>query len=138
MKLENNNAKSIIAKSLVLIGAFAAILPLNAHAQAGAPVDGRALYMRTCSACHKPTGVGTPPALPSLVNGPVATAANPNGAILQVLWGKRAMPAQGAIYNDAQIAAILTYVRSNFGNRASAVTPAQVTRLRAAGRPKAK
>jgi hypothetical protein len=45
------------------------------------------------------------------------------------------MPPQ-AFQTDEQIAAVLTYIRNNFGNKASAVSPAQVAALRSeAGKP---
>jgi nitrite reductase (NO-forming) len=40
------------------------------------------------------------------------------------------MPPQGAALSDQQIADVLTYVRSSFGNKAGAVTPAQVQAIR--------
>jgi nitrite reductase (NO-forming) len=42
------------------------------------------------------------------------------------------MPPQGGALNDEQIAGVLTYVRSNFGNKAGAVTPAEVAAIREA------
>ena len=42
------------------------------------------------------------------------------------------MPPQGGALNDEQIAGVLTYVRSNFGNKAVAVTPEQVKAIREA------
>ena len=41
-----------------------------------------------------------------------------------------AMPGWGAILKDAEIAAVATYVRNSFGNRASAIGPATVARVR--------
>jgi mono/diheme cytochrome c family protein len=42
------------------------------------------------------------------------------------------MPPWGAAMSDAEIAAVLTYVRSSFGNKSEAVTAPQVAKLRAA------
>lgn len=42
------------------------------------------------------------------------------------------MPAQGSALSDAQIADVLTYVRSSFGNKAGPVTPEQVKAIREA------
>jgi mono/diheme cytochrome c family protein len=38
----------------------------------------------------------------------------------------------GGMLDDAEVAAVLTYVRNHFGNQAPAVQPAQVTAVRAA------
>ena len=43
------------------------------------------------------------------------------------------MPSQSYL-TDQQMADVLTYVRSNFGNKASAVTVAEVKAVRAAGK----
>jgi mono/diheme cytochrome c family protein len=44
--------------------------------------------------------------------------------------GTPAMPAFGADYSDAEIAAVANYVTARFGARASAVTPRTVAQLR--------
>lgn len=78
--------------------------------------DGAALYQAICQACHMPdakgaTGAGTYPAL----------AANPRLAARQypavmVVNGSRAMPSFGRGLDDAQVAAVINYVRTHFGN----------------------
>ena len=40
------------------------------------------------------------------------------------------MPAMGAALPDDDLAAVLTYIRQNWGNKASAVTPEQVKAVR--------
>ena len=40
------------------------------------------------------------------------------------------MPAQGATLDDRKVAAVLSYIRSSWGNSASPVVPASVTTLR--------
>ena len=45
------------------------------------------------------------------------------------------MPPQGDLLNDQQIADVLTYVRNSFGNKASAVTPAEVRAARGIKKP---
>ena len=68
---------------------------------------------------------------------------NPNAVIGVVLYGMPytditvkgrryggGMPGWGMPLSNADIAAVVTYIRSAWGNRASAVTEAQVARLR--------
>lgn len=112
---------------------------------ANAAADGAALYA-TCSACHQANGAGIPGAFPPLaesewVNGPVENLIRIQ---LRGLMGpitvkgvtyNSVMPANAAL-SDEEIAAVLTHVRSNFGNNASAVTAAQVAAHRSeVGKP---
>jgi len=95
---------------------------------------GEAIYKGICQGCHMPdakgaVGAGMYPALAN--NAKLKVAAYP---ILVVTRGQKAMPEFGSGLNDAQIAAVITYVRSNFGNTArDVVTEAQVKAIRPAG-----
>lgn len=107
---------------------------------------GQTVYMQVCFACHQPTGLGLPGMFPPLANSDWVTAAKPDRLIRIVLHGITGpiqlngqpfnspapiMPAQGTLSDD-QIANVLTYVRSNFGNKAGAVTAAEVKAIREA------
>lgn len=106
--------------------------------------DGQALYGR-CAACHQPTGAGLPGAFPPLSASEWVTG-DPTIPIKVVLHGLQGeITVAGSTYNsvmlpyggtgemnDAEVAAVLTYVRSAFGNSASAVTADEVAAVRAA------
>jgi cytochrome c oxidase subunit 2 len=88
---------------------------------------GEKVYAANCVACHQATGRGSPPAFPplagsKLVNGPE----EPQVDI--VLNGKpnTAMAAFGKQLNDTEIAAVVTFTRNSWGNKASDVQPAEV------------
>jgi len=89
--------------------------------------DGAALYRGICQGCHMPdgrgaTGAGTYPALAA--NTKLAVAGYP---VLVVINGKNGMPGFAGMLSDAQIAAIVNYVRTHFRNAYSdAVTEADV------------
>jgi mono/diheme cytochrome c family protein len=114
-------------------------------AAATAGPNGQQIFQR-CAVCHQATGLGLPGSFPPLAGSEWATAANPAVAIRVVLHGLQgavtvkghkfnsAMPAYGTNQplSDAEVAAVLTYVRSAWGNAASAVTPEQVAAERAA------
>lgn len=104
-------------------------------AQAGAAngvVDGAQIYAAQCVACHQASGAGLPGVFPPLagsewVNGKETVLAQ---ILLQGISGS--LTVKGAVYNgqmpafqdklsDAEIAAVLTHVRSNFGNTADKV-----------------
>jgi len=67
--------------------------------------------------------------IPALAHDPLATGAPTLGARV-VLEGAGPMPNFDQQFNDAQIAAVLTYVRASFGNNAPTVSPATVAGVR--------
>ncbi len=78
--------------------------------------DGKKLYETSCQGCHQPGGVGAVGAgmYPALASNPnLETAAYP---IMLILHGQKGMPALGEYFDDAQVAAIVNYIRTNFGN----------------------
>lgn len=118
---------------------LSSLLLLPAMAQ-----DGGQLYGLYCSACHGADGKGaTGGQFPPLAGSPWPLG-NPDRGIKIVLHGLHQpvevngktynleMPPQGAALPDDQIAAILTYVRASWGNKASAVSVDQVKKVRAA------
>lgn len=98
--------------------------------------QGRAAYALNCVACHQENGQGLIALAPSLVASPfVQEGEVPMVRI--VLHGKEnsgrgfVMPPLKHL-DDAQIAAAITYVRREFGNKPGMVTPAKVAEIRAA------
>lgn len=94
--------------------------------------DGAALYHVVCQGCHMPAGQGATGAgrYPALANN--ATLAAAPYPVLTILNGRNAMPALGGFLDDAQVAAIVNYVRTNFGNHyGDTVGAADVARFRA-------
>ena len=99
--------------------------------QAFAQPDGAALFTENCSACHQLTGKGVPGAFPALAGDPFVQGV-PEPVVMRVLNGRGGMPSFRADLADPQIAAILTYVRSAWGNHGAPVTPALVSQVRGA------
>jgi mono/diheme cytochrome c family protein len=94
---------------------------------------GQKQFTATCAPCHQTNGMGLPGVAKALVASPWALG-TPEGVIRIVLHGKEGemlMPPIGQSLTDDQIAAVLTYVRNQWGNHASAIDPAQVQRIRA-------
>jgi mono/diheme cytochrome c family protein len=94
-------------------------------------MSGEALYNATCAGCHMPDGKGAQGAghYPALADDPAVEAAP--YVIVNVLHGRKAMPSFGDAMNDDQVAAVVNYTRTHFGNRfAGDVTPSQVRSLR--------
>ena len=93
--------------------------------------SGEALYNATCAGCHMPDGKGAQGAghYPALADNPAVEAAP--YVIINVLHGRKAMPSFGEAMNDDQVAAVVNYTRTHFGNRfAGTVTPSEVRGLR--------
>jgi mono/diheme cytochrome c family protein len=93
--------------------------------------NGEALYNATCAGCHMPDGKGAQGAghYPALADNPAVEAAP--YVIVNVLHGRKAMPSFGDAMDDDQVAAVVNYTRTHFGNRfAGDVTPSQVRSLR--------
>jgi cytochrome c6 len=118
-------------KSPILALVIVCSLAGTVQAQAPAPADGKTLFAKNCAACHQANGRGIPGAFPALVASPVAIG--PADAVAEVLLkGRGGMPDFSTSLDDADIAAVLTYARSSWGNHAPPITGAEVTLRRAA------
>jgi mono/diheme cytochrome c family protein len=113
-------------------GAAAAAAPLTGAEQARFDA-GRDVYRNLCIACHQANGRGQDKLAPALVGSDFALGA-PGVPIRILLNGKEGpvglMPPLGSVLSDDQIAAVLTYVRREWGHTASAVDPATVAQTR--------
>jgi mono/diheme cytochrome c family protein len=78
---------------------------------------GPAIYANVCQGCHMADGKGAAGAgrYPSLAGNPKLEQAGYPVAL--VVHGQGAMPPVGQMMNDAQVAAVVNYVRTHFGNR---------------------
>lgn len=103
--------------------------------------DGAQLYQSACAACHAANGSGTlDQTHPDLASNEAVLLTSPNDLILTIVDGvhrtvngqKYAMPGFSADLNNAQIAALATYVRHTIGGLAAspAITADDVVRVR--------
>jgi mono/diheme cytochrome c family protein len=104
---------------------------------------GKKVFMANCAVCHQPSGLGAPaqgypplagseivnggslrPAMIVLkgLTGPITVKGQKFGTAVMQPWEKT--------LNDQKIADVLTYIRSEWGNNASPVTPEQIAALR--------
>lgn len=102
---------------------------------------GAALYVDNCAACHKTNGSGYARFFPELRGNPVLISEDPVSLIHITLMGQTlpgldaaptsiTMPPFGWRFNDRQIADVVTFIRSSWGNKAPAVTAEEVRKIR--------
>ncbi len=130
-------ALALVGAALCTGSAVAADVPSFSKGRGFDARSGEALYRSICQGCHMTDGRGAVGAgrYPSLVaDARLATASYP---VLMVLNGNGAMPSFAGALDDAQVAAVVGYVRTHFDNRYDdAVAPAQVTALRTRPAPR--
>jgi cytochrome c oxidase subunit 2 len=94
---------------------------------------GEKVYAANCVACHQANGMGLPPAFPALAGSKIVNGPR-GGQIAIVLNGKQgtAMQAFGKQLSDTDIAAVITYTRNAWTNKAAEneVQPAEVKAAR--------
>ena len=133
----------MIQKSLATLSVLLALAGFARAQDAAADqvTEGKKNYMMICIACHQVTGAGLPPVFPPLTKSPYVNGSPERFAAI-ILKGNagpftvdgkpfnNVMPAQEAMLTDEKIAAIMTFVRANFGNTSGPVTAAVVTAAR--------
>jgi mono/diheme cytochrome c family protein len=122
----------VLRIALFLTAAASAALSLSAPAAAAA-ADASKLFSDNCAACHQPAGEGIAGAFPALAgNAFVQGPAEPVVGVL--LNGRGGMPTFRNDLDDDQIAEVVSYIRSAWGNKAAPVPPAAVAGARGAAR----
>lgn len=129
------------------IGAWLKAQPSHAEAPRAPAPDpkamavGQAIYVDQCAACHAADGKATPGFFPPLPGAAVTQSIDPTTVIRFILSGTQtvataarptplSMPSYAWKLDDAQVAAVATYVRNSWGNSAPPVKPSDVARLR--------
>jgi alcohol dehydrogenase (quinone), cytochrome c subunit len=116
------------------------------HGDASKP--GALLYLDNCAACHRPDGTGYDRVFPRLAGNSVVEAASPISLISIVLAGSQtprtaqtpaqfAMPAFAWRLSDRDVADLVNFIRSSWGNSASIAGADDVAGVRKAAAPSA-
>jgi cytochrome c oxidase subunit 2 len=91
--------------------------------------QGQEVYEANCADCHRDNGEGLAVKFPALKGNTFVTG-DPKPVIATVLNGLKGnlgqMPAWKDTLDDQQTAAVITYIRQAWSNRAATVTPAMV------------
>jgi cytochrome c oxidase subunit 2 len=100
----------------------------DSRALAAAELVGRGekVYAANCVACHQPTGKGLPPAFPPLAGSKLASG--PKEAQIDLVLNGKPNTAMQSFkqLSDTDLAAVITFTRSSWGNKAGEVQPAEV------------
>jgi len=127
-------------RALAIIAILFAVLTAGLSLKSSAATNssgGALVYEVRCASCHQATGRGTGP-FPALAHNADVVASDTQQLIATVLEGRTGpvrisgkqygstMPAFKDVLSNAEIAAVLTYVRSSWGNRAPAISEDQI------------
>lgn len=102
---------------------------------------GQAVYVANCSACHGADGAGIAGLFPPLKSSPSVLSVEPTSLIRVIIEGAQSvatdraptgasMPAFGWKLGDDEVAAVVTYIRNNWGNAAAAISAGDVKKSR--------
>ncbi|OTP79994.1 putative diheme cytochrome c-553 [Caballeronia sordidicola] len=102
---------------------------------------GAGIYLSYCAKCHGGEAQGMPQKYPKLAGNPSVLSPDTTSLIRLMIEGgnspdtqhgppRKNMPAYAGMFTDTEIAQVLTFIRTTWGNNASAVTTRDVIRLR--------
>lgn len=102
---------------------------------------GAEIYVDNCAACHRTDAEGYAHVFPTIAGNPTVLADDPTTLVRLILGGSRlpstetapsplGMPGFAERLSDTEVAQLATFVRTGFGNHASAVTGKQVAAAR--------
>ena len=131
------------AANPVPAAASAVAAPAAQTASAGAPpgaAAGAKVFSTNCASCHGAAGAGVPGAFPPLAGNAVVTGDKTKVIQIVVNGLHGQISVKGSTYNgqmpawkgnlsNSDIANVITYIRNSWGNKASAVTTADVTKI---------
>ncbi len=124
------------------VGAPPSTIPELSPEESQSFAQGKELYATTCAACHQPTGIGLDGVAPPILHSEWVLGSEDRLAriVLRGLTGKLTvgkrtyeleMPPLNTL-TDPQIAAILTFIRREWGHEATPVSTATIARIRQA------
>lgn len=105
--------------------------------------QGAMVYLNNCNACHRSDGQGAQRVFPTLAHSSSVAATDPTSLIRIILQGsamahteeapsRLAMPGFGWRLTDDNVADVVSFIRSSWGNQAAAISPGEVGKVREA------
>lgn len=107
---------------------------------------GAQIYIDRCAACHRSNGKGAGKAFPALAGNAILQTNDPTSAIHIVLSGgsqpatttapsSLSMPPFARLLNDEQVAQVVTFIQTSWGNQGGQATASQVAKIRKIAKP---
>jgi mono/diheme cytochrome c family protein len=140
-----NSTRHLSEEDLRAMAVYLKGIPANAQPPGPIPDEetlaaGEIVYTVHCGSCHLPSGMGDAGLGVPLVESPIVRAPDPSSLVNVILYGphlpdtlvvdRSRMKMFGKRLSDADIASVASYVRTEFGNGAGAVTQEQVNAQR--------
>lgn len=135
-------ASARVGLALVALGLSACGAQPDGAASAGAPAPtaGSRVYLQNCVGCHGPAGKGM--GMQPVLGGSATVNGDPAALAAWVMHGVRPATSPAGKYRsvmpqftylkDEELAAVLTHLRSQWGNQATPLTAADIAAVRAA------
>jgi cytochrome c oxidase cbb3-type subunit II len=100
-------------------------------------VDGKALYIANCQSCHQENGEGLKGAFPPLKGSTIVNGENLEMYVDIIMNGYDAKPEYGVMagiganmdFTENEVAAIINFERSSWGNEGKQVTPEEIKKI---------
>lgn len=103
----------------------------NAGKASPLALAGASIYSARCAACHKANGGGVQDGMfPALAGNALVTAVDPKDVLATIAYGRNMMPSWKGQLSAADIAAVATYIRSAWGNKARPVNEVDVAAIK--------
>jgi mono/diheme cytochrome c family protein len=106
-------------------------------------IEGKKLFAKNCASCHQANGLGLPPLFPPVAGSDWVTVEGSGRLVRIVLHGLQGpITVNGKEYNnnmiawkdsmsDQEVAAVVSYIRNDWGNKGSLVSAEEVKEIRA-------
>jgi len=110
---------------------------VSLESNSSSDADGKALYIANCQSCHQANGEGLKGAFPSLKGSPIVNGDNlelyvdiiMNGYDARAEYGVMSAVGTNMEFSEHQVAAIINYERTSWGNTGKKVSPDEVKKI---------
>jgi len=110
---------------------------VSLESNSSSDADGKTLYIANCQSCHQANGEGLKGAFPSLKGSPIVNGDNlelyvdiiMNGYDARAEYGVMSAVGTNMEFNEHQVAAIINYERTSWGNTGKKVSPDEVKKI---------